>query len=168
MQKDWKSILTEEEFFVCREKGTEPAFSGNYDKFYEDGIYLCKCCKNQLFSSKEKFNSGSGWPSTPWPTRTSLLKSRSSNSLISKPFLSSSTPQCSPPSQKSLTALFLSARSQTLSVHGIGSLSRRELCSRPSTVRMASSTSSKLDTLSKVSCNSLASTTFQLSVRWLL
>ena len=74
MQKDWKSILTEEEFFVCREKGTEPAFSGNYDKFYEDGIYLCKCCKNQLFSSKEKFNSGSGWPSFTAPiTKKNIL-----------------------------------------------------------------------------------------------
>ena len=74
MQKDWKSILTEEEFFVCREKGTEPAFSGNYDKFYEDGIYLCKCCKNQLFSSKEKFDSGSGWPSFTAPiTKENIL-----------------------------------------------------------------------------------------------
>ena len=67
MQKDWKSILTKEEFFVCREKGTEPAFSGNYDKFFKDGIYLCKCCKNQLFSSNEKFDSGSGWPSFTAP-----------------------------------------------------------------------------------------------------
>ncbi len=74
MQKDWKSILTKEEFFVCREKGTEPAFSGNYDKFYEDGIYLCKCCKNQLFSSKEKFDSGSGWPSFTAPiTKENIL-----------------------------------------------------------------------------------------------
>ena len=74
MQKDWKSILTKEEFFVCREKGTEPAFSGNYDKFYEDGTYLCKCCKNQLFSSKEKFDSGSGWPSFTAPiTKENIL-----------------------------------------------------------------------------------------------
>ena len=74
MQKDWKSILTEEEFFVCREKGTEPAFSGNYDKFYEDGTYLCKCCKNQLFSSNEKFDSGSGWPSFTAPiTKENIL-----------------------------------------------------------------------------------------------
>ena len=74
MQKDWKSILTEEEFFVCREKGTEPAFSGNYDKFYEDGMYLCKCCQNQLFSSNEKFDSGSGWPSFTAPiTKENIL-----------------------------------------------------------------------------------------------
>ena len=74
MQKDWKSILTKEEFFVCREKGTEPAFSGNYDKFYEDGMYLCKCCQNQLFSSNEKFDSGSGWPSFTAPiTKENIL-----------------------------------------------------------------------------------------------
>tara|TARA_B100000767_G_scaffold229212_1_gene219837 strand:- start:70 stop:444 length:375 start_codon:yes stop_codon:yes gene_type:complete len=63
MQKDWKTILTKEEFFVCREKGTEPAFSGNYDKFYEIGTYYCKCCENELFDSSAKFDSGSGWPS---------------------------------------------------------------------------------------------------------
>ena len=69
MQKDWKSVLTDEEFFVCRKKGTEPAFSGDYDKFYEDGVYYCKCCKNKLFDSSEKFNSGSGWPSFKSPIR---------------------------------------------------------------------------------------------------
>ena len=68
MQKDWKTILTKEEFFVCREKGTEPAFSGNYDKLYEVGTYYCKCCENKLFESNAKFDSGSGWPSFTAPT----------------------------------------------------------------------------------------------------
>jgi len=75
MQKDWKSILTKEEFFVCRKKGTEPAFSGNYDKFYEDGTYYCKCCENQLFNSSAKFDSGSGWPSFTFPIKKENITS---------------------------------------------------------------------------------------------
>ena len=63
MQKDWKNILSNEEFFVCRQKGTEPAFSGDYDKFFEEGEYFCKCCDAHLFNSKHKYDSGSGWPS---------------------------------------------------------------------------------------------------------
>jgi len=67
MQKDWKSILTKEEFFVCRNKGTEPAFSGTFNKFYKDGTYVCKCCGAKLFSSIQKYDSGSGWPSFKSP-----------------------------------------------------------------------------------------------------
>ena len=63
MEKDWKEQLSPDEYYVCRKKGTEPAFSGEYDKFYEPGIYLCKCCKLELFSSSNKYDSGSGWPS---------------------------------------------------------------------------------------------------------
>ena len=63
MEKDWKEQLSPDEYYVCRKKGTEPAFSGEYDKFYEPGIYLCKCCKLELFSSNNKYDSGSGWPS---------------------------------------------------------------------------------------------------------
>ena len=74
MQKDWKDILTKEEFIVCRKKGTEPAFSGSYDKFYEEGIYYCKCCEIQLFNSKDKFNSGSGWPSYTEPSHEENIK----------------------------------------------------------------------------------------------
>ena len=74
MQKDWKDILTKEEFIVCRKKGTEPAFSGSYDKFYEDGIYYCKCCETQLFNSNAKFNSGSGWPSYTEPSHEDNIR----------------------------------------------------------------------------------------------
>jgi|TARA_X000001036_G_C20168537_1_gene598340 peptide-methionine (R)-S-oxide reductase len=63
MQKDWKKLLTKEEFYVCRDKGTEPAFSGDLNNFYQDGEYHCKCCNTPLFSSKDKYDSGSGWPS---------------------------------------------------------------------------------------------------------
>jgi peptide-methionine (R)-S-oxide reductase len=60
---EWREILTPQEYHVCREAGTERAFSGKYYDFYEDGIYTCKCCGQELFDSKTKFNSGTGWPS---------------------------------------------------------------------------------------------------------
>ena len=59
----WKDKLTPEEFSVCREKGTERAFTGEYHDSKEAGLYLCKCCANPLFSSDTKFDSGTGWPS---------------------------------------------------------------------------------------------------------
>lgn len=60
---EWKKILPEDVYHVTREKGTERAFTGKYDKFYENGIYLCSNCGNKLFESEHKFDSGSGWPS---------------------------------------------------------------------------------------------------------
>lgn len=62
-EAEWKASLTDFEYFVLREKGTERAFSGKYDHFYEPGSYVCKACANPLFDSKYKFDSGSGWPS---------------------------------------------------------------------------------------------------------
>lgn len=65
MKKDseWKEQLTPEQFRITREKGTERAFTGEYDNFYKDGVYKCVCCGNPLFESDTKFKSGSGWPS---------------------------------------------------------------------------------------------------------
>lgn len=60
---EWKSILTQEQYNVCRLKGTEAPGSGKYDKFYEKGHYRCVACGNRLFDSDAKYNSGSGWPS---------------------------------------------------------------------------------------------------------
>lgn len=60
---EWKQILPEEVYRVTREGGTERAFTGKYDKFYDLGIYLCSNCNNELFSSNDKFDSGTGWPS---------------------------------------------------------------------------------------------------------
>jgi peptide-methionine (R)-S-oxide reductase len=59
----WKKELTSEEYHVLREKGTEPAFSGKYYDYKGDGVYLCAACGNELFDSKTKFKSGTGWPS---------------------------------------------------------------------------------------------------------
>lgn len=61
--KDWKENLTPEQFRVCREKGTERAFTGKYWDHKESGEYVCVCCGNTLFSSETKFDSGTGWPS---------------------------------------------------------------------------------------------------------
>lgn len=60
---EWKQILSPEVYRVTRECGTEPAFTGKYDKFYNDGKYYCSNCSNLLFHSESKYNSGTGWPS---------------------------------------------------------------------------------------------------------
>jgi len=60
---EWRSELTPEAFRVCRQKGTEPAFTGAYWKTKTPGVYLCSCCGAELFSSDTKFDSGTGWPS---------------------------------------------------------------------------------------------------------
>lgn len=63
VEKDWKKVLTAEQYRILRKKGTEPPFTGKYLENKEDGTYICAACKNPLFSSKTKFDSGSGWPS---------------------------------------------------------------------------------------------------------
>lgn len=61
--EEWKSQLTNEQYRITREVGTERAFTGKYYNNKEKGIYHCICCDEPLFSSEEKYNSGSGWPS---------------------------------------------------------------------------------------------------------
>lgn len=61
-EEEWKKELTPEEYRVLREKGTERAFTGEYDHFFEKGIYKCAACGNELFSSEHKYDSGCGWP----------------------------------------------------------------------------------------------------------
>lgn len=61
--EEWRSLLTPEEFYVARKKGTERAFTGKYHDFKEDGIFQCVCCETDLFDSSTKFGSGTGWPS---------------------------------------------------------------------------------------------------------
>ena len=60
---EWKELLSEEEYYVTRLKGTERPFSGKYNNFKKIGIYSCVCCNQDLFLSDTKFDSGCGWPS---------------------------------------------------------------------------------------------------------
>ena len=60
---EWRQQLSENQFKVCRKKGTEPAFSGDYWDSKDNGIYHCVCCESDLFDSSAKFDSGTGWPS---------------------------------------------------------------------------------------------------------
>jgi len=62
-EKEWREILTEEEYRVLREAGTERAFTGEYTDTKEQGTYSCAGCDFELFSSENKYHSGCGWPS---------------------------------------------------------------------------------------------------------
>jgi peptide-methionine (R)-S-oxide reductase len=61
--QEWKRVLTPEQYRIMRQKGTEPAFTGNYHNFKGHGTYRCAACGLDLFSSDTKFDSGTGWPS---------------------------------------------------------------------------------------------------------
>ena len=77
----WRSLLTEEEFRICRQKGTERAFTGIYHDEKRPGTYLCKCCGEALFSSKSKYDSGSGWPSFYQPLEETAIEEHLDTSL---------------------------------------------------------------------------------------
>jgi len=59
---EWKRILSQEEYRILRNKGTERAFTGEFDGHFEEGMYICAGCANNLFESGTKYRSGCGWP----------------------------------------------------------------------------------------------------------
>lgn len=72
-EAQWRAQLSEEEYRITREAGTEPAFTGEYYANKDTGMYHCKCCGEVLFSSAEKYDSGSGWPSFYQPEQGTVL-----------------------------------------------------------------------------------------------
>ncbi len=77
----WRSKLSAEEYRVCREKGTEPPFSGEYNHNPRSGKYLCKCCGEALFASTDKYDSGSGWPSFDRPVTEQVIRYEEDSSI---------------------------------------------------------------------------------------
>ena len=80
-KEEWRQILTPDEFYVLRKKGTERPFSGKYVDPKKKGIYVCAGCGNELFSSDAKFDSGTGWPSFWTPISEDKLEMKPDNSL---------------------------------------------------------------------------------------
>ena len=78
---EWREQLSSEQYQVCRQAGTEPAFTGKYWDCKEDGIYRCVCCGNELFDSDTKFDSGTGWPSFWKPIAEGRVRTEEDRSL---------------------------------------------------------------------------------------
>ncbi|HKS68110.1 MAG TPA: peptide-methionine (R)-S-oxide reductase MsrB [Candidatus Acidoferrales bacterium] len=78
--RDWKAQLTPEQYFVTREKGTEPPFTGQYESTDKEGTYVCVCCGQPLFASDTKYHSGSGWPSYYQPIAEENVETKTDTS----------------------------------------------------------------------------------------
>ncbi|MFT4919911.1 MAG: peptide-methionine (R)-S-oxide reductase [Zhongshania aliphaticivorans] len=72
-EQEWRELLSNEEFQVCRQKGTERAFTGEYNDEKTAGTYKCRCCGLALFTSDTKYDSGSGWPSFYQPSKEDVV-----------------------------------------------------------------------------------------------
>ena len=80
--EEWRKQLTPEQYRIARQKGTERAFTGEYNASKESGTYKCVCCGTPLFESTAKFDSGSGWPSFTEPAGKESVRAESDSSLF--------------------------------------------------------------------------------------
>lgn len=78
---EWREQLAPEQYEVCRQKGTERAFTGVYWDCKDDGIYRCVCCEHELFHSDAKYDSGTGWPSFSEPLAEDRVRTEVDQSL---------------------------------------------------------------------------------------
>ena len=76
----WRQQLTPNQYYVTRQKGTEPPFSGEYEETETPGTYKCVCCGQPLFRSETKFNAGCGWPSFYAPAKEEALDAETDRS----------------------------------------------------------------------------------------
>ena len=79
-EEEWKQQLTPEQYYVARQRGTEPAFTGKYWDNHEKGTYRCACCGTELFDSDTKYESGTGWPSFSSPVAEENVRTGTDNS----------------------------------------------------------------------------------------
>jgi len=79
--EEWRKKLSPNQYHVTRGKGTEPPFTGEYHDQHEKGIYRCVCCGAELFSSENKFDSGTGWPSYWAPLDEQNVRTESDSSF---------------------------------------------------------------------------------------
>ena len=84
-EQEWQRQLSPEQYEVCRRKGTERPFTGEYDNCKDGGMYRCVCCGQALFSSGAKFDSGTGWPSFYEPEGADAVRTEEDHSLFGRP-----------------------------------------------------------------------------------
>lgn len=76
-EEEWRKQLTPNQYYVTRQKGTEPPFTGEYESTETPGTYKCVCCGQPLFQSETKYHSGSGWPSFYAPASSDAVETES-------------------------------------------------------------------------------------------
>jgi len=79
-EAEWRKQLTPNQYYVTRQKGTEPPFTGEYESTETPGTYKCVCCGQELFRSQAKFHSGCGWPSFTAPADGEVVAEDSDHS----------------------------------------------------------------------------------------
>ena len=80
--REWRALLTPEQYRVTRQKGTEPAFTGEYHDCKGDGTYRCICCGSELFGCGQKYDSGTGWPSFRAPLADAPIRTAEDRGLL--------------------------------------------------------------------------------------